>query len=149
MKAHELAKKLRTDNGLTQSELAERIGSTQAQIHKVESGKRQIKMDYIETLCAEFGLSLPEFFGADPDSRVPVAMDPATLADVVFALDRNGYVQDKSSPEVKADVIAMLYTIAENVLLAGGDHADARAELVESAPKFMQVALAQEKRRRN
>ena len=56
-----ILKKVRQDAGLTQTELAQKIGETQTFISKCERGERRIDLVELRTLCQAFGLSLKQF----------------------------------------------------------------------------------------
>lgn len=43
-------KRLRTEKGLTQSQLAESVGTTQVMIHKYESGERDLQKTQVQTV---------------------------------------------------------------------------------------------------
>ncbi|MCG8431785.1 MAG: helix-turn-helix domain-containing protein [Candidatus Omnitrophica bacterium] len=47
--------------GLTQIELAERVGSTQSMISKTERGERRLDVMELAALCAALNTTLPEF----------------------------------------------------------------------------------------
>jgi transcriptional regulator with XRE-family HTH domain len=54
-------RQVRTEAGLTQTQLAEQLGWTQTQVSKAELGER--RLDLVETRwwCRELGISLPDF----------------------------------------------------------------------------------------
>ncbi len=54
----ELAHRLRTDAGLTQSELAERMGTTQSAIARMEGGGSRPSFETLEKLAAAVGADL-------------------------------------------------------------------------------------------
>ena len=56
-----LLKKAREDSGVTQVELAERLGQTQSFVSKIERGDRRLDIVQIRTILREFGVSLPQF----------------------------------------------------------------------------------------
>lgn len=47
--------KMRKEKGITQSELAERIGSSQSAIHRIEDGDQNISLDMIKKISTELG----------------------------------------------------------------------------------------------
>jgi len=61
----EKIKKLRTDNGLTQDELAERIFVTRTAISKWETGKGLPSIESLKELSRLFGVSLDELISDD------------------------------------------------------------------------------------
>ena len=54
-------KKAREDAGLTQTQLAQRIGETQTFISKCERGERRVDVVELRTFCQAFGVSLKQF----------------------------------------------------------------------------------------
>ena len=50
--------------GLTQAQLARKIGETQTFVSKCERGERRIDVIELRTFCQAFGLSLKQFVGA-------------------------------------------------------------------------------------
>ncbi|MDR0416246.1 MAG: helix-turn-helix domain-containing protein [Propionibacteriaceae bacterium] len=54
----ELVYHMRTDNGLTQTELARRMGSTQEYVSSVERGVRTPTLDTLQRMAAAVGLEL-------------------------------------------------------------------------------------------
>lgn len=56
-----LLQEARKQTGLTQMELAVRLGQTQSFVSKVERGDRRLDIIQLRTILAEFGISLPTF----------------------------------------------------------------------------------------
>jgi len=56
-----LLKDARKKSGVTQVELAERLGQTQSFVSKVERGDRRLDLVQLRTILLEFGVTLPEF----------------------------------------------------------------------------------------
>jgi ribosome-binding protein aMBF1 (putative translation factor) len=54
-------RKAREDAGLTQMQLAQRIGETQTFVSKCERGERRVDVVELRTFCQAFGLSLKQF----------------------------------------------------------------------------------------
>ena len=54
-------KKSREAAGLTQTQLAQKIGETQTFISKCERGERRIDVVELRTFCQAFGVSLKQF----------------------------------------------------------------------------------------
>jgi transcriptional regulator with XRE-family HTH domain len=57
-------RRVRRRAGLTQVELAERVGATQSFISKCERGERRIDVVELRTFCQAFGISLGQFVAA-------------------------------------------------------------------------------------
>jgi transcriptional regulator with XRE-family HTH domain len=60
----QLLKKVREDAGLTQTQLARKIGETQTFVSKCERGERRIDVIELHTFCRAFGVSLKQFVAA-------------------------------------------------------------------------------------
>jgi|JI6StandDraft_1071083.scaffolds.fasta_scaffold05640_9 transcriptional regulator with XRE-family HTH domain len=56
-----LLKAARKKSGVTQIELAERLGQTQSFVSKVERGDRRLDIVQLRTILLEFGVTLPNF----------------------------------------------------------------------------------------
>ena len=59
-----LIREYREAAGLTQVELAERIGETQSYVSKVERGERRLDLVQLRVFCEAMSSSLPEFISA-------------------------------------------------------------------------------------
>ncbi len=56
-----LLKTARKKSGVTQIELAERLGQTQSFVSKVERGDRRLDIVQLRSILLEFGVTLPDF----------------------------------------------------------------------------------------
>ena len=56
-----LLRQARTAAGLTQTELAERLGETQSWVSKCERGERRLDVVELRAFCAAFGVPLSHF----------------------------------------------------------------------------------------
>jgi transcriptional regulator with XRE-family HTH domain len=56
-----LLRRLRRDAGLSQAELAERLGVHQTIVSKYELGERRLDLVELEQVCAALGIELLEF----------------------------------------------------------------------------------------
>lgn len=56
-----LLKKVRTGAGLTQAEMARRIGQPQSFVSKYESGERRLDLLELRQVCRAAGVSLADF----------------------------------------------------------------------------------------
>ena len=73
-------RKLRTDNGMTQQALAERVNVTAQAISKWENGVNQPDIAMLQDLCAVFGVSVDEFLALakeDGEEAVPAEKEQA------------------------------------------------------------------------
>lgn len=52
---------MRKEAGLTQEQLAQKLGVTQSFIAKVEGGERRVDIVELRAFCAALGISLSEF----------------------------------------------------------------------------------------
>lgn len=68
-------KKLRTDNRLTQEELAEKIYVTRNAVSKWETGKGYPSLDSLKLLAALFGVSIDELLSDDELNKTKLADD--------------------------------------------------------------------------
>lgn len=57
----DLLRNVRIDSGLTQVQVAERVGETQSYVSKYESGEQRLDLIEIEDVCKAVGLSLRTF----------------------------------------------------------------------------------------
>ena len=56
-----LLKAARKESGVTQVQLAERLGQTQSFVSKVERGESRLDIVQLRTILHEFGVTLPQF----------------------------------------------------------------------------------------
>jgi len=56
-----LLRQLRLDAGLTQVDLADRLGQTQSYVSKYESGEQRLDLIEIEAICKAVGTPLKKF----------------------------------------------------------------------------------------
>ena len=57
----QLLRAARKTAGVTQVELAERLGLTQSLLSKMERGDRRLDIIEVRTICRAIGISFPEF----------------------------------------------------------------------------------------
>ena len=57
----QLLRDARKHAGLTQEDVAERLGKTQSFISKCERGERRLDIVNVREICKAIGISLPEF----------------------------------------------------------------------------------------
>ncbi|WP_459556771.1 helix-turn-helix domain-containing protein [Lacunimicrobium album] len=57
----ELLKELRKQSGLSQIDLAAKLGQTQSFVSKVERGDRRLDVIQLRTICHVLGQTLPKF----------------------------------------------------------------------------------------
>ncbi|MGO9097122.1 MAG: helix-turn-helix domain-containing protein [Bryobacteraceae bacterium] len=56
-----LLRQVRTEAGLTQTDVAQRMGQPQSFVSKYESGERRLDILELREICQVAGMSLPEF----------------------------------------------------------------------------------------
>lgn len=56
-----LLRQMRTDAGLTQTDVAQRLGQPQSFVSKYESGERRLDILELREVCRAIGIPLPEF----------------------------------------------------------------------------------------
>ncbi|HQX52109.1 MAG TPA: helix-turn-helix transcriptional regulator [Planctomycetaceae bacterium] len=56
-----LLKEARRNSGVTQIDLADRLGQTQSFVSKIERGDRRLDIVQLRTILLEFGVTLPDF----------------------------------------------------------------------------------------
>lgn len=56
-----LLRQVRNEAGLTQADVAERVGQPQSFISKYESGERRLDVLELRAVCSAIGVSLPDF----------------------------------------------------------------------------------------
>ncbi len=57
----QLLRKLRTEKGLRQTDLAEKLGEPQSYVSKYESGEQRLDLLELKSLCEALGVTLIEF----------------------------------------------------------------------------------------
>lgn len=62
---------LREDNDLTQTEIAEILGTSQTMYARYERGANEMPIHHLITLCRLYNVSADYFLGTTPDTRYP------------------------------------------------------------------------------
>jgi transcriptional regulator with XRE-family HTH domain len=62
-----LLRETRQAAGISQTELAERLGQSQSFVSKVEIGERRLDLIQVRTICRTLGTTLPAFVAALED----------------------------------------------------------------------------------
>lgn len=62
---------LREDNDLTQSQIAEVLGTSQTMYARYERGANEMPLRHLITLCKFYNVSADYFLNTAPDSRKP------------------------------------------------------------------------------
>ncbi len=78
LKLRRLLRAIRCESGLTQAELAERMGRSQSAVSNLERRKRRVLFLEVDDFCKAVGMSLEDFcerLDATPD-EAPPAQDP-------------------------------------------------------------------------
>ena len=60
---------LREDNDLTQSQVAEILGTSQTMYARYERGTNELPIRHLVTLCRLYNISADFFLGTEPDPR--------------------------------------------------------------------------------
>lgn len=97
-------KRLRTERGLTQEALADKIGTNAGQIHKLESGHRRLSDVWISKLVSALHCSPAELFGEASQRNIPI-IGEVPGGDLIMALSAppEGFVQFNSTrPNLRA-----------------------------------------------
>ncbi len=92
---------LRRREGLSQQELAEKLGLAKSTISMYENGARKPSYEILEALSALFGVSVDVLMGAEP---VPPARPEEDMPEITV-IARAG---KRLSPERRADMLRML-----------------------------------------
>ena len=101
----------RTAQGMTQEQLAQKIGVSQKSLMRWETGKRLPDADAVEALCAALGITLPELLnGKDSPQKEEMQLThDAQMLDLLRRMQRTVYEQH------------ILYGVLL-ILLVGGSH---------------------------
>lgn len=57
----EIIRRIRFEKRLTQTEMAEKVGTTKARISRIENGKNDIKYNELQSWCTKLEVSLIQF----------------------------------------------------------------------------------------
>lgn len=151
MKPYRIADARRA-KGLSQQQLAERIGTTQQQLARYESGQRDPKTGVILKISAALGISVSWLLGADEDNRntasAPKNMSTHRASSLKLAREMSGMTQLAASEqsgipvgtlrrweqgvnEPNIDSILLLadtYKVSTDILLGHTSHANAMSD---------------------
>lgn len=111
----------RTAQGMTQEQLAQKIGVSQKSLMRWETGRRLPDADAVEALCSALGITLPELLnGKDSPQKEEMQLThDAQMLDLLRRMQRTVYEQ-----HILYGVLLILLGIASNALsvLVGGSH---------------------------
>lgn len=62
---------LREDNDLTQTQVAEILGTSQTMYARYERGANELPIRHLTALCHMYNVSADYFLGTEPDPRYP------------------------------------------------------------------------------
>lgn len=85
-------RRLRKDRGMTQSELATRIGIIQSDLCRMEKGEYKVGLDSLFKILEVFGMNIGEFFDERGATAGP-ALEEAELVDRFRALSDEARVE--------------------------------------------------------
>ncbi len=60
-KYHSILRQIRLQSGLTQAQIAQRIGETQSYVSKYENGEQRLDLYELEKICDAIGIPLLDF----------------------------------------------------------------------------------------
>jgi len=94
---------LRKERGMTQSELAERVGIQQSDLSRMEKGEYRVSINNLFKLLKVFGLQLAEFFGEQPlaSASAPLSQEDMVLLHIVRQLSPGSREEVKEFAEFK------------------------------------------------
>lgn len=114
----------RKEKGLTQQELANRVGLTAKAVSKWETGKGLPDVSLYETLCKELGITLNEFFAGEhiEEQRI-IAQTDENLEDILkeyYKMKKQKNIIMMILGVVVGGIILFLVDLLRRFLLAGG-----------------------------
>jgi transcriptional regulator with XRE-family HTH domain len=94
---------LRKERGMTQAELAERVGIQQSDLSRMEKGEYRVSINNLFKLLKVFGLQLAEFFEEQPQSSTPgpLSQEDMVLLHIVRQLSSQSREEVKEFAEFK------------------------------------------------
>ena len=72
-------RRLRKERGMTQSELASRIGIIQSDLCRMEKGEYKVSLEVLFRILQVFGMSVAEFFDEPAETATPTASENELL----------------------------------------------------------------------
>jgi transcriptional regulator with XRE-family HTH domain len=93
-----VVERLRLEAGLTQSELARRLGTTQAAISKIETGRTIPGLELLDRLAAALGRPITVTLGEPPD-RLPLEERRRRVRQALGDFEFDPWVRDPSAAE--------------------------------------------------
>lgn len=82
-------RQIRKERGLTQAELAQRIGVQQSDLCRMENGEYKVALDTLFRVLRVFGIAIGEFFQEDMPPATPTERESEILR-LVRTLDDEG-----------------------------------------------------------
>jgi transcriptional regulator with XRE-family HTH domain len=104
-------RRLRKERGMTQAELASRIGIIQSDLCRMEKGEYKVGLDTLFRVLEVFGMNIGEFFdeqaGAGPAAQEAEVVDRFRRLSDEARIEVLDYVRFKEQQERRGDVAAI------------------------------------------
>lgn len=84
MTPNERLREIRLERGLTQSDLAERLGTTGAVISMLESGRRSLSVKWIEVLASVLRVAPADFFSKEVPPEIVITPEVSAMLSKFF-----------------------------------------------------------------
>ena len=111
----QLIKVGRMSRGMTQTELADKLGVAISTVGMWERGHREPNLETLEAISDVFNVPLSYFLCDDPDHAVNISPTDADRLEAIHQNPRLGLLFDRQRKMSDADVEIML-TLAERIL---------------------------------
>ncbi len=106
--------------GLTQSQLAERVGITQAFLAEIEKGRKRPSLEVLEKLCEALGCSADYLLGITPNRQVKVLQECEPESSLLSRGITSEMLDEIAARNISPDELRLAIKLAQTLKEDGG-----------------------------
>lgn len=108
--------------GLTQSQLAERVGITQAFLAEIEKGRKRPSLEVLEKLCDALGCSADYLLGITPNRQYKVLQECESETTLLSRGITTDMLNEIATRNISPDELKLAIKLAQTLKDEGGKH---------------------------
>lgn len=99
--------------GYTQTQLAERVGITQAFLAEIENGRKRPSLDVLERLCDALGCSADYLLGISPDRQYKALQENDTSSTLLSRGITSDMLEEIARRNINGDELRLAISLAQ------------------------------------